>query len=835
MVGEGGMGVVYRATDTRLGRTVAIKVLQPGFAANGQARERFMREARAISGLNHAGICSLFDVGEQEGLHYLVLEFITGPTLAERLKKGPLPLDQVVLYGGQIADALAAAHSRGIVHRDLKPHNVILTPAGAKLLDFGLAKLTAGPGNGGGETLTTEHVVVGTPNYMPPEQMERGECDARSDIYALGLVLFEMATGQRPGSGTPPPSIPSRRLDQIVQRCLRREPSERWHSAADVRLLIEGVTLEEPTAPVTGTRWRWIAAAAALAAVVFAVAWMTRDMDPAAPPSSGAVHFLLGLPEGFAAMTSHKAQLSPDGKKLVLLQSSARAAMWIRDLDSMELRQVAPRAEWPFWSPDSAWIAFLNDDSLMKAPVYGGTPRIVTQSPQLLGRGTWGPDGTILMSSARGQIVRIANDGGAPEVVTTVETGAGEISHDFPQFLPGGKQFLYVSKNRISERDGIYVQELGSTRRVLLKRSATAGVFAADQLFFVQNGTLFAQRLDLNRMQLAGRPRALADGVQMSIGVVSRPASSFADFTVSPTGVLAFNSASTLPLAELVWFDRRGRRLGTAGNRAHIAKIALAPDERKVAVEVLDAGRREILLLDLATGASPVLVPHEPGLQKLDPVWSPDSRKIVYGANGGERGEIREVELAGRTSTVLFADELSTMPEDWSRDGRFLLFHGSPSGGNWVLSMIGDKNATPLRKRPERTWDQTSFSPDGKSIAFNTTAQPEVFVASFPDVSGRRQVSVDGGLQPRWNRNGRELFFLNAKGMLMSAEIRPGRDGTLESGIPKPLFSLGLTNRGWTQYEVSADGQRFLAIQTVASEPRDSLHVIVNWPALLRR
>jgi hypothetical protein len=413
---------------------------------------------------------------------------------------------------------------------------------------------------------------------------------------------------------------------------------------------------------------------------------------------------------------------------------------------------------------------------------------------------------------------------------------AGERSHEFPQFLPGGKHVLYISKNRVTAKDGIYLQELGSARPVLLKRNATAGAFAADQLFFVQGGTLFAQRLELDRMQLAGTPVALAHGVLTSPAVSGRPLSSFADFTVSGTGVLAFSSASPIPSAELVWFDRGGRRRGTVGDRAPIAKIALAPDERRVAVEVLEGGRRGIRLLDLATGASPVLVADEPGLLKLDPVWSPDSRKIVYGVNGGERGEIREVELAGMTSTVLFADEHWKMLEDWSRDGRFLLFHGGPSGvGNRVLSMVGEKNVTLLKNGAELSWDQGSFSADGNWIAFNSGSPPQVFIASFPEISRRRQVSVEGGVQPRWNRNGRELFFLNLKGMLMSAEIRPGPDSTLESGIPKPLFSLGLASPAWTQYEVSADGQRFLAIQTVASEGRDSLHVIVNWPALLRR
>ncbi|HJZ97750.1 MAG TPA: protein kinase [Candidatus Solibacter sp.] len=834
LLGEGGMGVVYRATDSRLGRTVAVKVLQNGAGADPQARERFTREARSISALSHPNICSLFDVGEHDGIGYLVLEYVEGETLAARLKKGPLAIDQVVRYGGQIADALAAAHARGMVHRDLKPGNVVLTSSGAKLLDFGLAKL-AGPARPDEDPLTLKRVVVGTPGYMSPEQTEGRDCDARSDIYVLGLVLYEMAAGEKPT--IPYSDIKPPQLNHVVQRCLAREAADRWHSAADVKLVLEMTSANVTATPATRSKWlRWIAAAAMVSVTVLAAAlWMRRVISP----GMGAAHLMVNLPQAtIPAPLSpfpHVA-ISPDGKKLAIIvaQLENETSLWLRDLDSPGLRRLdqSPSAALPFWSPDSESIGYKSGGALWRIRQSGGPPQKLGEA-SVFGAGAWGADGTILIGGANGNILRIPAEGGAAVEVTKPNSADGERGVCYPVLLPDDKHFLYLAINRDQARNAIYVQDVKSSQRKLLLRNATAAyVSPSGQFLFVRSGTLFVQSLNLSRLELEGAPLAVTDGVATWDAATAPVYLGLASFSVSRNGVLAYVPRTPIPVATLVWFDRSGNRLATIGEPARFSKIALSPDERRVVVEVIEGGKREIRLIDAATGASSMLA-HDPSVIALDPVWSPDSRRVAVGAALVGRGEIREVNVSTHASTVLYADQERKLLDDWSRDGRFIAYHSYDR--NFALPLFGERK--PLALEGTEFWDQVSFSPDSRWITFNTVSgRPEVFIASFPALAERRQISVGGGFQPLWSHNGTELFYVSVNGTLMSVPLRIGAGGsTLEPGVPKPMFDLGFSTPTWTQYQVSADERRFLAIQPVASGQADQIHVIMNWPALMRR
>lgn len=451
------------------------------------------------------------------------------------------------------------------------------------------------------------------------------------------------------------------------------------------------------------------------------------------------------------------------------------------------------------------------------------------------GSGAWGADGSILIGGESRGILRVPAEGGAAVEVTKPSEVDGERAHSYPALLPDDKHFLYLASNRDPARNAIYLHDPGPSQRKLLMRNATAAtVLPSGQFLFVRSETLFAQPLNLSQLELEGMPVALTDGVATWDEATAPVYSGLAAFSVSRTGALAYVPRTGVPLVALVWFDRSGRRLGTIGEPGRFSKIALSPDERWVVVELIQGSSREIRLIDAATGASS-LIAHDPAVPQLDPVWSPDSHRIALGATTAGRGEIREVNISTLTSSVLYADPDRKLLDDWSRNGRFIAYHDG-GRGNFALPLFGDRKPIALEGRPPG-WDQVSFSPDSQWITFTAlTVPPDVFIASFPRVANRRQISVGGGFQSQWGRDGAELFYVNLNGTLMSVPLRRAAEGsTLEPGTPKVMFDLGFTTPLWTQYQVSANGRRFLAIQPVAPGQADQIHVILNWPALLRR
>jgi serine/threonine protein kinase len=848
-LGEGGMGVVYRAADTRLGRNVAIKMLQHGIGSDHpQAVERFAREARSISALNHPHICGLYDVGEQNGMHYLVMEFVEGETLAARLKRGALPAEQVLRYGKEIAQALAAAHARGIVHCDLKPDNIALTPCGAKLLDFGLSKL-AGPSVAEQKAIPVPRVVAGTPGYMAPEQAEGRECDARTDIYALGLVLREMATGKRAPSGriedAPPIEPPD--LARIIERCLALEPEDRWHSAADVRLLLDLPITPKQQAPTDG-RWRWIAGACAAIAVLFAVIWMRRPE----PPSLPAIRLTTSPPTAQSRQVNPgpfpNLALSPDGKKLAIVtcENAQFSSLWVRDLQTDSLRRLesASFPSMPFWSPDSEYLGYITYSpmrvrQLMKIHHTGGTPQMLAEG-DFVGAGTWASDGSALIGERRKGIVRIfpEKDRVPSQLTESPEVQRDEVDHSHPVLLPGEDRFLYLSRQRDSDssNDAVYVQTVGESTAKRLMMSHTAVAFSPPrQLLYVRANTLFAGSLNLRTLELEGSPVSLANGVLTGFSLT---AASLAAFSASGTGNLAYIESRDTPTLQLVWLDRRGDRVGVIGEGEALMKVALSPDQHSAALELItgEGGRgRAIKLVNLDTGASSQLNFGAQGLM-VDPVWSPDSKRIAVGANDGEVKEIRVIDLSTNSSSVIYSDPTTKFLDAWSADGRYIFYHGfnQRDAGNYALPLFGDRKPIVLQEASKSPWDQVTPSPDGKWIAFNYGSLPEVFVATFPGVTHRRQVSVGGGVQPQWSPSGNELLYLNPQGKLMSVPMKNLSGSSIEPGVPTPLCDLGFFSAGWAQYQLSSNGQRILTMAPVSSAASWRINFILNWPTLVK-
>jgi Tol biopolymer transport system component len=862
------MGEVYRARDLRLDRTVAIKVLSAGLAANEDLRRRLEREARAVSSLSHPHICTLYDVGRENGLDFLVLEYLEGETLAARLAKGPPEAREVMRCSVQIADALNHAHRKGVFHRDLKPANIMMTKTGIKLLDFGLAKLAERPVFGD-ETvaitaaLTEKGAVVGTVQYMSPEQLEGKESDARADIFAFGAVVYEMITGKRAfdgktrisvmsavmGCDPPPvsslqPTVPSS-LDHVIQRCLAKDPDQRWQTARDLMLELQwiadaGSDVGVPASLVADRRrraLRWKAAAVTLAlagtltlALLARGGWFrARFFGP------GIARFLIALPEGLGIAPGPYAPqlaISPDGRQLVVAAQEVGGAplLWVRPLGSFSSKRLEKTegAAFPFWSPDGQSIGFFADNKLKKILASGGSPQTICDA----GRGdgaAWGPDGQIVFSPEQGNALqRVAAGGGAPNAATMLDKNRGEVSHSWPQFLPDGKHFLYFALNRDPAKTGIYVQEAGSTARTLLLKNSTRAAYAANYLLFAREGALFAQWLDLKRLAVQGEPIPVAEGVNTNEG------NGRAAFTVSESGVLAYRGSLFSGLRQMAWYDRKGRRLSTVGEPAVYRGMALSPDEKNVAVSRSDAmGSFNIWAIELASGIPKRLTFDSPGTD-TSPIWSPDSQRIIYGRRAG----LSEVVVASSNASSLYDGEIQPYPSTWSPDGLFLIYTNLSTRFVSLLPLLGERKPHHVLDTPFNKGD-FRFSPDGLWIAYTSgqSGRPEVQVASFPSFGDIRPVSQNGGVAPRWSRDGKELFFIMAPNTLMSADVRAGPK--IEIGIPKQVFRysasalLGVP-MGPPLYDVTGDGGKFLLNEALQGG-MDPISVVLNWQTGLKR
>jgi eukaryotic-like serine/threonine-protein kinase len=871
-LGAGGMGEVYRAKDTRLDRTVAIKVLASHLSSSPELRQRMEREARAISSLNHPHICHLYDIGSQDNTDYLVMEFLEGETLAERLRKGALPLNETLKIGIAIAEALAAAHRQGIVHRDLKPGNVMLTKSGAKLMDFGLAKSATANSAAGVSTapllsaartisqaspvspLTTAGTLIGTIQYMSPEQIEGKEADARSDLFALGAVLYEMATGTRPFEGKSQISVASAILEKepepisaiqpltppafehIVKACLAKNPEDRFQTAHDVALELKWIA--QSGTPVPGSQEQekevgkhallaWaIAGGLALLLIAFLLWWRASRVPQQTTYFSA--------PLAFAARS---VAIAPNGHTVAIAghkESDRNNVLWIYEPGSPDATALANTegANFPFWSPDGGSIAFFANGKLKKLSLSGGPVQTLCDAPTGRG-GTWNRDGVILLtpSGTLGVgLYKISAAGGTPTQVTVPDKSLSEDSHRWPVFLPDGNHYLYSAINLSGRTDlySIYVGSLNSNeKRLVVKAKGNATYAAPGYLIFYRDQTLFAQHFDTNKFELSGEAVPLLTDVQFF------PRISEAVFSASSAGLLVAQRNADSGASQVLWFDRKGQQIGVALNPGIYGNVMLSPNGKVLASDTTDPASQntDIWTYDLENRSARRLT-FDPSLDSLA-VWSPDGNRIIFASNRDLKFDLYLKDANGaQDEKVIPQDGPDRFPTDWSRDGKYVIYgRGSDL---WYLS-FPDLKATQFLKASS-TVKSGRFSPDGKWVAYssNESGRWEIYVSSFPDAKGKWQVSNTGGDQPRWRSDGKELFYLSADSKMMAAPVNTGTN--FDAGAPVPLFQANPREMVATSelfsYDVSSDGQKFL-INTQLKTEGTPMSVILNWSAKL--
>jgi len=878
------MGEVYRARDTRLDRIVAVKILPEHLSSNPQLRERFEREARAISSLSHPNICSLYDVGQQNGIDYLVMEHLEGETLAGRLKKGPLPTDQVLQYAIQITDALDTAHKHAVVHRDLKPGNIMLTKTGAKLLDFGLAKVRSAAAATGMTALPTqttpltgEGTILGTLQYMAPEQLEGAEADARTDIFALGAVIYEMATGRKAFGGkshaslisaimsAEPPAISTLQplapapLDHVVRTCLEKEPDARWQTAHDVVLELRWIAGSQgdaaaPPARATRPSWKWMVAAAVLPALAVGITWYFTASEPVRPAMKVSILAPENAPfEGIPA-------ISPDGRRLAFaaLGPSRQTVLWVRSLDSLTSVPI-PGTEGaldPFWSPDSRFVGFFAEGKMKKVSAeLGPSPppvQTLVDAPDPRG-GAWSHSGFIVFArNIEDGLYRVPVSGGEVTRVTTLDRNRHENSHRWPHFLLDGRHLLYLARSSMPEHQGIYVGTPGSEDWKLLlrtplnavvarapRRASPGNLFSAGRgyLLFMLEQTLVAQSFELDRMKVTGEIYPIAEAVGTDSNRVM--------FSVSEESSLAYRTV-TSDQAQPRWFDRAGKLIGTSTMLG--AAPRLSPDGRQVAFYCLDrqSGAGDIWLEDVSHHVVTRLTSH-PGYDWM-PIWSPDGNSIVFASNRDGPMDLYQKPVSGsEPERQILKSDRRKIPDDWSHDGRFLVFEQADPKTNWdlwALPMDGDRKPFPILQS-ESNEIQCALSPDGKWLTYSSDEAGgyQVYVQPFAGRSvtvgtgqrfgARWRISTDGGAQPRWRSDGKELFYVGADRKIMSVAVKTVP--AFEAGMPSPLFastiSQDLTN---PQYDVAPDGKRFLISAPSNLRGSAPVTVVLNWTAGLK-
>jgi len=870
-LGAGGMGEVYRARDTRLDRTVAIKILPAHLSSSPEAKQRFEREARAISSLNHPNICTLYDVGHQDGMDYLVMEFLEGETLADRLAKGPLPAEQVLKYGVEICEGLDKAHKTGVIHRDLKPGNVMLTKTGAKLMDFGLAKsgsVSGAPASGltltspvASRPLTQEGMVVGTFQYMSPEQIEGKEADARSDIFGLGAVLYEMATGKRAFEGKTTTSVIAailerdplpisavqpmfpRELDNVVKTCLEKDPEDRWQSAHDVKLQLKSIAtsagpLELHPGRRNYERLIWIAAVALLLMLATAV-YFRMPSNPAPTVWSS----ILAPENTTFAYFAGPVAVSHDGRTLTFVATTAdgQDVVWVRSLGDLGARVLAGTegASNPFWSPDDRSIGFFAGGKLKTTDAAGGRVVTVCDAPGSRG-GTWSQSGVILFALTWGALYRVPSSGGAPVAVTTLDRALGEFSHRWPYFLPDGRHFLYLAANFSggrAETSSVFLGTIDSARGKLLFHARSNAAYTPGYILFVRDRTLMAQPFDDKQLEIRGQPFPIAEQVQYDESTWRGV------FSSSFNGVLAYQGGNTGVNSRLLMLDRTGKQVRTIGAPGDFSTHKVSPDGQRVAVGVLDASVRNytVWLYDLFREKQTRLTfgPSRSGF----PVWAPDGNTVAFYLNKTGTYDLFEKrsDSTGSEEPIL-ESESSKYPTAWSADGRFIAYNTISPGKSatelWILPRFGERKPYPLLQGSFNV-GQGQFSPDGRWMAYasDESGKVEVYVTPFPGGGSKWQVSTAGGASPRWRRDGKEFFYLAADSELMAADVDisgsvfqvVSRRGLfhvlLKTGVSR--LDVSTTSEQIT-YDAGPDGKWFVVNAPPAGSP-PPITLITHW------
>jgi Tol biopolymer transport system component len=890
-LGAGGMGEVYRARDAKLGRDVALKVLPEAFARDAERMARFQREAKVLASLNHPNIASIYGLEDSGPTRALVMELVEGPTVADRIRSGPIPIDEALRIAKQICEALEYAHEHGIVHRDLKPANVKVTRDDAvKVLDFGLAKALEGDASGidiaNSPTIsrmaTQAGVLLGTAAYMSPEQAKGKAVDRRADIWAFGCVLYEMLTGQMAFRGesvtdtlaaviraesdwSKLPAATPIRVRVLLQRCLQKAPKQRLRDIGDARISLDEVLAGPPDPSFAGATqfsaplWRrtlpWALLSAAVVALVV-LGWAYQRVANAPAPTASAVRFQIPLTANLAPGGGAFA-LSPDGHQLAFAAtgSDGVSRLWIRSLDSLDARPLlgseSPLFAGLVWSPDSRYIAFDAGGKLKKIDVSGGVAETLCDLSAVAVGGSWNRDGVIIFGQSPGVIMRVSANGGSLSPLTSLDSSRSEVQHDQPSFLPDGRHFIYLRSSSKAGDSGVYIGSLDAKpdqqdpKRLLATDWGPAYVPSSDpglgHLLFMRDGTLMAQPFDARRLEFSGESVAVAQHVE-----------TFVDgglFSASANGVLAYRTGGGGEASQLTWFDRDGKVLGTVGEPGTYLALTLSPDGTRAAVTRLDSPGliAALWLLDLSRGTSTRFTFGANSVESLG-AWSPDGSRIIFNSSPGGVYDLYQKLTSGvKDEELLLKSSESKHPESWSRDGRFLLYETldprTTKEDLWVLPLEGGNKPLPFL-RTEFNNNEGQFSPDGRWVAYvsDESGRTEIYVRTFSpdsmtaasDRAGKWLISTGGGNGPRWRGDGKELYYLASDGKLMAVEI--ATNPVFRAGVPKALFqapqSVSTIQHWW---DLTSDGKRFLFPARAGQVAQAPFTVVLNWQAELKK
>ena len=890
-LGAGGMGEVYRARDTRLDRTVAIKVLPSHLSSHPELKQRMEREAKAISALQHANICTLYDIGTQDGIDFLVMEYLEGQTLAERLTRGPLPVEQALKIATEIAQALEKAHRQGIIHRDLKPANIMLTKAGAKLMDFGLAKpeLSAasravGPLTPSTPTmnlasltaavspLTQKGSIVGTFQYMAPELLQGGEADARSDLFSFGCVLYEMLTSRRAFDGksqlsvfsailekdpepinVSQPLVPPM-LDRVVRACLAKDPAERFQSAHDVAMDLSWITDRtetESAKPSQEFKKAWVAWTIAIVLGLIALAGLFGYRWAKASGESVSIHAEIPPPDKFSMDTTGDAGgmpvLSPQGDKIAFVAHSGETKLlWVRSLssDSAHAIEGTAGAAHPFWSPDGVYIGFFAGGKVMKVSADGGAVAVVADAPNSRG-GSWGANNVILFApDFTGALVKASAQGGSTEPATVMDTSR-HTTHRWPWFLPDGKHFIFLATSHTGgdpKQNGIFFGSVDSTKTHQVLATDSAAQYANGYLLYRANTALVAQAFDPKNGTLSGAPISVVNSLRDDVGVWR------SIFAVSQNGLMIYQRGSAdAEKSRIVWFDRAGKPLTsydpqettTTNTRAllGVRDVRLSPDNKRVAF----ASGTGIWTLDLERKTKTRITFDQQVVQEPD--WSADGKALVFVAQittGGGNVEIRSKAADGSGSEkTLFAEQNNYHYPSWSPDGKYLAYlwgEGEKMVSLWIRPVTGEGKPIAVVQPPSQQSNIITYriSPDGHWVAYQSdeSGQQEIYITSFPEGKGKWRVSTAGGAYPAWSGNSHELFYKDLTDDIWVCSVTV-KGSEAEPSAPQHLFHAASPGIG-TSFDVSLDGKRLL-VNHSEEETQAPLQLITNWTAELKK